>query len=241
MKIRYTLTALVAFAALTGCSTPSQLRAQYDVDCTAQSNGEQKAFDACYSKSKAAIRQRMNFVNPLGAAELAKVLEKLDAQKSAFKPVPKPKPLTREEYQQRVLAELDKRFSEQQTAYAGQACEVLMSVKADGTIDQIEGTPALTAAASAAVADASIDAAVANAPASSEPAVSPEPATTENPPTAAVSIAPPDIQEQQNSGSLCNAFINTAKTSPLPQPPLAAGETAFPVSFTYEDGAKPKS
>lgn len=231
MKTRHTLLALAALFAISGCSTPSQLRAQYDVDCTKKSNGEQKAFDACYNQSKASIRQRMNFVNPLGAAELAKILESLDAQKAAFKPVPKPKPLTGEEYQKLVVAELDKRFDAGQSAFSGQACEVMMSVKADGTIDQIEGTPTLpkaqAAAASVAMADESIDAALANGPSSDENAATP--------------IAPPEIQQQQNGGSLCNAFINTVKASPLPKPPLANGESSFPVSFTYEDDTKPQS
>ncbi|WP_312979075.1 hypothetical protein [Atlantibacter sp.] len=231
MKTRYTLIALAALFALSGCSTPSQLRAQYDVDCTQKSDGEQKAFDTCYSQSREAIRKRMNFVNPLGAAELAQILEKLDAQKSAFKPKPKPKPLTGDEYQKLVVAELDKRFDAEQSAYAGQACEVLMSVNADGTIEQIEGTPALpsaqAAAASAAMADASIDDALANGPSADGSAATP--------------IAPPEIQQQQNGGSLCNAFITTAKASPLPKPPLAKGESSFPVSFTYEDAAKPQS
>lgn len=234
MKTHHILIALAALVTLSGCSTPSQLRAQYDVDCTQKANGEQKAFDACYNQSKAAIRQRMNFVNPVGAAELAKILESLDAQKAAFKPAPKPKPLTGEEYQKLIIAELDKRFNAEQAAYNGQACEVIMSVKADGTIDQIEGTPALPSdqakAASEAMADASIDAALANGPSSAD--------TTQTAPTP---IAPPDVKEQQNSGSLCNAFITTAKASPLPKPPLAEGESAFPVSFTYEDEAKPQS
>lgn len=231
MKTRYTLIAFAALFALSGCSTPSQLRAQYDVDCTKKSNGEQQAFDACYTQSKASIRQRMNFVNPLGAAELADILEKLDAQKAAFKPLANPKPLTGEEYQNRVVSELDKRFAAEQSAYPGQACDVLMSVKADGTLDQIEGTPALpgalAAAASAAMADASIDAALANAPASGDALE-----------TAAPPIAPPEIQEEQHSGSLCNALINIVKARPLPKPPLATGESRFSLSFIYEDNAK---
>ncbi len=236
MKTRHTLMALAALFTLSGCSTPSQLRSQYDVDCTAKANGEQKAFDACYNQSKASIRQRMNFVNPVGAAELAKILEKLDAQKAAFKPAPKPKSLTGEEYQKMVIAELDKRFTSGQAgeaAWSGQACEVVMSVNPDGTVDQIEGTPtvpsAQAAAASAAIADASIDAALANAPTSGD-----------SPQAAATPIAPPEIQ-QQNGGSLCNAFITTAKAAALPKPPLANGESSFPVSFTYEDSAKPQS
>ncbi|MBL7634320.1 hypothetical protein [Atlantibacter hermannii] len=231
MKTRYPLIALAALFMLSGCSTPSQLRAQYDVDCTRKSNGEQQAFDTCYTQSKNAIRQRMNFVNPLGAAELAQILEKLDAQKAAFKPAPKPKPLTGEEYQKLVVAELDKRFNADKATWSGQACEVLMSVNADGTIDQIEGTPTLpsaqAAAASVAMADASIDAALANGPSSDENTATP--------------IAPPEIQQQQNGGSLCTAFINTAKASPLPKPPLANGESSFAVSFTYEDDARPQS
>lgn len=231
MKTRYTFIALAALLTLSGCSTPSQLRAQYDVDCNQKSDGDQKAFDTCYSQSKNAIRQRMNFVNPLGAAELAQILEKLDAQKAAFKPKPKPKQLTGEEYQKLVVAELNKRLNDEQAIYSGQACDVLMSINADGTINEIEGTPALpraqAAAASVAMADASIDAALANGPCSDENAATP--------------IAPPEIQQQQNGGSLCAAFINTAKASPLPKPPLANGESSFPVSFTYEDDAKPQS
>lgn len=240
MKTRYTLIALTSLLMLSGCSTPSQLRAQYEVDCTARSKGEQKAFDACYARSKASIRQRMNFVNPLGAAELAKILENLDAQKAAFKPVPKPKPLTGDEYQKLVVAELNKRFDAQQPAYSGQACEVLMSVKADGTIDQIEGTPGLSAAASAAMAQASIDDAMSNVPAPGEPVASGEQTAAQSPSAAATPIAPPKIQEQKN-GSLCNAFITTAKANPLPHPPLKDGETSFAVSFTYEDNARPQS